>query len=100
MPGSLGVETVYQMFQTYVLNAVSAEQFKSPRFSLIPGSPVEWKYRGQITPNTGQMSIQVDLKPVKSLPGQVSLTGDASVWADQVRIYEIRNVGIRLIESV
>ncbi len=100
MPGSLGVESVFQMLQAYALDTTPADQFMSPRFCLIPGSPVSWKYRGQITQNTSQMSIKVDLKPVQTLPGQVIILGDASLWADQVRIYEINNAGIKLTESV
>ncbi|HEX7433041.1 MAG TPA: hypothetical protein VF326_05245 [Anaerolineaceae bacterium] len=100
MPGSLGVEAIFQMLQAFALDTIPAQHFISPRFCLIPGSPVAWKYRGQITQNTRQMSIKVDLKPVQILPGQVIILGDASLWADQVRIYEINNAGIKLTESV
>ncbi len=97
MPGSLGVEAAFQLVQAYVISEKLGKKFHKPGFALIPGQPIMWKYRGQITRKTRQMTIKVKLKPQQ--PGETIILGDASVWADQVRIYDIKNFGIKLIQT-
>ena len=99
MPGSLGVEAVYQALQAYAFQAKLGENFKSPRISLIQEKPVSWKYRGQIIPTTRQMTIKVVLRPVIQNAKEVIILGDASLWADQVRIYHVNNAGIKILET-
>jgi hypothetical protein len=36
---------------------------------------------------------------VEHSAGQVLLMGDASLWADRIRIYEVKDAGIRLVEG-
>ncbi len=99
MPGSLGVEAIYQALQAYALQASLGDHFKSPRFSLIIDQPVSWKYRGQIIPATKQMKIKVNLQPVVQKPDEIIISGDASVWADQVRIYHVTNAGLKIVDA-
>lgn len=99
MPGSLGVEAIYQALQAYAIHNRLGDNFKSPRFSLILDKPVSWKYRGQIIPATKQMTIKVTLQPVIKEAGEITVLGDASVWADQVRIYHVLNAGLKIIET-
>jgi hypothetical protein len=60
---------------------------------------MSWKYRGQILQSAKMMKIEVHLTRVERSVGQVLLMGDASLWADRIRIYEIKDAGIRLVEG-
>ena len=99
MPGSLGVEAMLQAMQAYALHENLGSQFKSPRFVLLINQPLVWKYRGQILPTHKQMKIEVNITRVEPKTDQVIIEGDASLWADSVRIYEVKHITIGLEEG-
>ena len=99
MPGSLGVEAIQQAMQAYSLACGLGSSFHSPRFNLQNGSPMQWKYRGQITPAHHEMQIEVQIKNVHSTPGQTTVLADANLWADGKRIYEILNIELGIQEG-
>jgi hypothetical protein len=86
--------------QVFVLQQDLGKDFKNPRFDLVQGQMMEWKYRGQILQKTGMMKLEVHLTRIERTPSEVRVMGDASLWADRIRIYELKNVGIRLVEGV
>lgn len=100
MPGSLGVEAVMDALKAGALALGLAEGLRAPRFCLPAGAPpTTWRYRGQVTPQHKQMELEVHLgKPNRAEDG-VSLAGDASVWVDGLRIYEIKNAVVRLVKG-
>ena len=57
-----------------------------------------WVYRGQMTPKDATMNLEIHIASIEREPGQVTIIGDASLWKGQLRIYEVRQVAIRLIE--
>jgi FabA-like domain len=61
--------------------------------------PMVWKYRGQILPGHTQMKIEVNVTRVEEFDDRVILEGDASLWADAVRIYEVRHAAVCVMES-
>ncbi len=99
MPGSLGVEAIFEAIQLYALHAGLGKAFRSPRFGLPADSPISWKYRGQILPSQRQMKLEVQVVGVEKTPGQVIILADASLWADAARIYEVKNVAVSLSEA-
>lgn len=99
MPGSLGVEAVLQAMHAYVLEYNLGQGFTSPHFSLPTRQPMTWKYRGQITPANQRMTLEIHVKKILSRTGQIHVEGDASVWSDQIRIYELKNIGIIVTEG-
>ncbi len=99
MPGSLGVEAIQNAFKAYALSLNLGRQFKSPRFGLVKNTPFEWKYRGQIIPSSKKFSLEIHIAEIKSTSSQISLSGDANLWVDGIRIYEIKNAAIRIIEG-
>ena len=99
MPGSLGIEAIQQTLQAYALASNLGAQLRSPRFSLPIDQPVSWRYRGQILPTHQQMKLEVKITSVRKEPGQVLVEGDASLWADTLRIYEIKHAAITLVEA-
>ncbi|MCD4672121.1 MAG: hypothetical protein K8R77_05595, partial [Anaerolineaceae bacterium] len=99
MPGSLGVEAMQQTMQAYCLALGLGRDFDSPRFGLLEGQIMQWKYRGQITPAHHEMEIEIQIKDLQSTRGRTTVLADASLWADGKRIYKVLNIGLELREG-
>ncbi|RKZ66365.1 MAG: 3-hydroxyacyl-[acyl-carrier-protein] dehydratase FabA [Candidatus Parabeggiatoa sp. nov. 3] len=101
MPGSLGVEAILQAMQVYALQLDLGQHLKSPRFGQLIDHEVIWKYRGQIPQPDDQteMYLEVHLSKVEIGNDKVTLMGDASLWKPNLRIYEVKNVAVCLLES-
>ncbi len=99
MPGSLGVEAILEAMQVYALKQDLGAGLNSPHFEPLSGHSISWKYRGQLLPTNREMRLEVHLSRVERLPGLVNLIGEASLWKDNVRIYEIKEIGLCLKES-
>jgi 3-hydroxymyristoyl/3-hydroxydecanoyl-(acyl carrier protein) dehydratase len=99
MPGSLGIEAILQTVQAYALQTGLGKQLRNPRFEHAAGEQLSWKYRGQILPKHQLMKVEVKIKKVDQQDGQVLIQAEASLWADAMRIYEVKNVLVRLVEA-
>ncbi len=99
MPGSLGVEAMLEVLQAFALEQDLGQGFKSPRFEMVAQHTTAWKYRGQILPTHKMMKLEVHLTRIERSADQVLLVGNASLWADGTRIYEVRDAAIRLVEG-
>jgi 3-hydroxymyristoyl/3-hydroxydecanoyl-(acyl carrier protein) dehydratase len=100
MPGSLGVEAMIQALQAYAINTGLGKRFMSPHFELAPSVVFQWKYRGQILPTHQRMRLEVTPTGVEAQADCVILTANASLWADAVRIYEVKQLAICLCETI
>jgi acyl transferase domain-containing protein/3-hydroxymyristoyl/3-hydroxydecanoyl-(acyl carrier protein) dehydratase len=98
MPGSLGVEAIIELMQTYALNNDLGKGFINPRF-IAPATLVKWKYRGQITPLNKQMSLDVHITDIIRSGGEVRLVGDANLSKDGLRIYEVKDIVLSIVEA-
>lgn len=88
MPGSLGIEAIVQAMKVFALS-----QGKSPSLASIASSQeFTWKYRGQVLQKNKQMQLEVHFQKSRSEGGTRYLCGDASLWADGLRIYEVKNL--------
>ncbi|MEH2395688.1 MAG: beta-ketoacyl synthase N-terminal-like domain-containing protein [Nostoc sp.] len=99
MPGSLGVEAILQALQAYALHLDLGKQMKSPRFVPVMDHQVVWKYRGQIPQTQTLMYLEVHISKIDVTEEKITLVGDASLWKPNLRIYEVKNVAICLVES-
>ncbi|MEV2215005.1 beta-hydroxydecanoyl-ACP dehydratase [Streptomyces sp. NPDC050997] len=99
IPGSLGVETVIQAMQEWLLDSGLAEGMRDPGFVLPVGVPFTWKYRGQFLPTDGSSTLEVHVKEVQRKSGRLRLTADASMWKPGLRIYELTDIAIELREN-
>jgi 3-hydroxymyristoyl/3-hydroxydecanoyl-(acyl carrier protein) dehydratase len=99
MPGSLGIEAILQTIQAYAVQTGLGKQLRSPRFEHAIDQRLSWKYRGQILPSHKLMKVEVKIKQVEQQPGQVTIRAEASLWADTMRIYEVKNIQVRLEEA-
>ncbi|MEW6995738.1 beta-ketoacyl synthase N-terminal-like domain-containing protein [Colwelliaceae bacterium MEBiC 14330] len=98
MPGSLGVEAIIELMQTYALANDLGKAFVNPRF-IAPTSTVKWKYRGQITPLNKQMSLDVHITDIVKSADEVRLIGEANLSKDGLRIYQVTDIVLSLIEA-
>jgi 3-hydroxymyristoyl/3-hydroxydecanoyl-(acyl carrier protein) dehydratase len=99
MPGSLGVEAVLQALHVYAIQQGLGIDFHSPHFALTANQSLIWKFRGQVLTPQKNVSLEVHITSIKRESGRVILTGDASLWTDSTRIYEVPNASISIIEG-
>ncbi len=96
-PGSLGVEAIVQLAQLTILHAGLAEGIPNPHFEpLALGSPVTWKYRGQVVPTNGRVEVEVDVLEVQRGPEGVLVVFEGALWVDGKRIYRVMKLGVRV----
>ncbi len=100
MPGSLGVEAAHEMIKAYSL-AHNVSGVSQPAGFSLPAveQPTSWRYRGQITPLNKMMELEVHLKGMEQRGSSRHLMGDASIWIDGLRIYEVKNVAVRSFDQ-
>jgi 3-hydroxymyristoyl/3-hydroxydecanoyl-(acyl carrier protein) dehydratase len=99
IPGSLGIETVIQAMQEWLLDSPHAADLVDPAFILPVGAPFTWKYRGQFLPTDAETRLEVHIKEVRRGTGRVRVTADASVWKPGLRIYETLDIAVELRED-
>jgi PfaB family protein len=98
MPGSLGIESILEAMQVFALQQNLGAHLKSPHFTHLLDRSI-WKYRGQIIPDDDQMALEIHIKKVENTPERVTVLGDASLWKNNIRIYEVKDSAICLAES-
>lgn len=98
MPGSLGIECVLEAIKASALAGLpGVNRAKGPmRFALLADKqPMSWRYRGQVTPAHHWVELEVHLHPTVKENNDLLLSGDANIWVDGTRIYQINNIGLR-----
>jgi 3-hydroxymyristoyl/3-hydroxydecanoyl-(acyl carrier protein) dehydratase len=85
-PGSLGIEAMIQALSWWMHQAglVPAGHHIE---SLATGSPLSWKYRGQVTPQQQDIEVELVITETTQLGPRVVVKADASLWVDGKKIY-------------
>ena len=99
MPGSLGVEAMLQALQAYAIHNDLGRDFRSPRFIQTENHTTVWKYRGQIVPENKDMALELHIKNIETAPGRITLHAEASLWKENMRIYEVNTLALSIVES-
>ena len=89
MPGSLGVETMAAALRT------AAVEWGIPRnhaWRIAAGTSLDWKYRGQITPNIPEITIDLHIKSITKKESSWQINGDGQLWKGPKRIYLVENL--------
>lgn len=97
MPGSLGVETMARSLM------VAAPYWHVPRglsWRIKSGSRFYWKYRGQITPETSKLSIDLHLKSITRAATGWEICADGYLWKDARRIYQVEDLCLESLPPV
>ncbi|HOT92543.1 MAG TPA: PfaB family protein, partial [Anaerolineae bacterium] len=89
MPGSLGVEAMAQAMQVYA----HAQELGTGAWMPAAGQ-MTWKYRGQVPPMLQRLRLEVHIKESHRTSAGHLLIGDGSLWRGDLRIYEVREIGV------
>lgn len=99
MPGSIGVETIMQALQAFAIETGLADELASPHFAQTSNHNVVWKYRGQILSDSEKSHVEANIKHIERANGQITIYADASLWRDTLRIYEVTDIALMIIEA-
>ncbi len=100
MPGSIGVETILQAMQAYAIQTGLGDEFSYPRFAQSDDEhTTTWKYRGQILSNSEKSHVEANIKRIERTPDRITIYADASLWRDTLRIYEVTDIALSIIEA-
>jgi 3-hydroxymyristoyl/3-hydroxydecanoyl-(acyl carrier protein) dehydratase len=92
MPGSLGIEAMLQALKIY-----SQQESKSiSSTDLATDQKMSWSYRGQVLQQHKEMQLEVRIHKMNKRVNPRIISGDASLWADNSRIYEVRNIALAI----
>ncbi|MFP4601271.1 MAG: hypothetical protein ACLFVJ_23690, partial [Persicimonas sp.] len=97
-PGSLGLETLAQLLQFDLLERGAHEDLENPRFEpLMLDRAHTWKYRGQVFPENKKVIADMEVTERGEDERGAYVVGRGSLWVDGSRIYEVENLGMRII---
>lgn len=96
MPGSLGLETITQAIQAWAIEAGIGAALAAPRFRNADGATMVWKYRGQVLGDSSSVNVEVHISKIERTQGGIDILADASLWKGTLRIYEFKNVAVRI----
>ncbi|MVM38951.1 hypothetical protein GO730_17705 [Spirosoma sp. HMF3257] len=94
MPGSLGVESMLQAMQVFVLQQGLADGLAGVSFQQAAPHKTVWKYRGQILSSDPDMNLEIHIKTIERTHESLLLTADASLWKGPLRIYAVTDLGL------
>jgi 3-hydroxymyristoyl/3-hydroxydecanoyl-(acyl carrier protein) dehydratase len=98
MPGSLGVEAMCQLLQWYLLERGATADLPGSRFEpIMTGHPLTWKYRGQIQPTDGRLTVELEITAAGDDDRGRYALADGWLWVDGRRIYQVIGLGIRVV---
>ncbi len=98
MPGSLGVEAMLQAMQVYALHLDLGKHFKNPCFIQLLDHKTIWKYRGQIPPEYPEIYLEIHISKIDIQLEKITIIGDTSLWKPKMRIYEVKDLAICLVD--
>jgi 3-hydroxymyristoyl/3-hydroxydecanoyl-(acyl carrier protein) dehydratase len=99
-PGSLGIEAMIQLIKCYMLMVPRQTDIQQPRFQPIDiGSPTQWHYRGQVTPDKKRIVVDLDILEDRVDDDGRRVCAEARLWIDGLKIYHVPRIGVRLVDS-
>ena len=99
-PGSLGIEALIRLLQLGCMLKGLGEGMSQPRFEpLRIGEEMLWKYRGQVIPTNKVVTSTIDIVEQGVDDIGPYLVAEGSLWVDGKRIYEVRKMGMRVVDG-
>ncbi len=99
-PGSLGIEALIQLLQFFMLDTDMDAGIDTPHFEpLMLDEPLTWKYRGQVTPKNSLITSLMEITEVGRDDRGPYVIGAGSLWCDGLRIYQVENMGMRIVSG-
>jgi 3-hydroxymyristoyl/3-hydroxydecanoyl-(acyl carrier protein) dehydratase len=100
MPGSLGVEAMLQSMQAFCILKGLGDRFDNPHFTQTENHQTHWKCRGQIIPDNKALSLEIHITQISMHNGFTIVVGEGSLWKEDIRIYELKNLAITIKEKM
>ena len=98
-PGSLGFESFLQLLKVVALERWGEQLRHTHRFEpILVGREHTWVYRGQITPKNRRVDVEIVVTGIED-GSSPTVTGSGFLKVDGIPIYEMRDVGVRLVPS-
>ncbi|MDB5133382.1 MAG: pfaBC [Mucilaginibacter sp.] len=99
-PGSLGIEAILQLMQSYIIDRELHNGITNPVFEpVLIKETTEWHYRGQVTPDKALISADFDVESVIEKDGYVVLNGFGRLWVDGLKIYSAPRIGMKVYSA-
>ena len=99
MPGTLGVEAMLQLLKAFAIENGLGDKFAHPRFeSVATDVEIDFKYRGEVKPTRKLIKIELDIIDIVESDKGTLVTAEGYLWVDDLRIYHVKNIGVRVIE--
>ena len=95
-PGSLGLESFLQLLKYQAMDRWSRLK-DSHVFALETATRHQWVYRGQIVPHNQQIEVEAAITDLQDGPAP-RIRADGYLRVDGLCIYEIKGLGIQLLE--
>ncbi|MEU7478420.1 beta-ketoacyl synthase N-terminal-like domain-containing protein [Lentzea sp. NPDC042327] len=96
-PGSLGVQGLLQLLQFYAIER-GLGTGSSKFVPVVLDEPVTWRYRGQVTPASRLVTVEVEIVSVTTDRNGTQLIAEGWLWADGIRIYHVGRFGVGITE--
>ena len=98
-PGSLGFESFLQLLKVVALERWGERLRRTHRFEpILVGREHTWVYRGQIIPSNQRVDVEVVVTEIQDGPTP-TVAGSGFLKVDGMPIYEMKDVGVRLVPS-
>ncbi|MCB1501064.1 MAG: polyketide synthase dehydratase domain-containing protein [Bauldia sp.] len=98
-PGSLGLDALLQTVKAYLILAGHGRDFATLRCEPIAlGEALTWKYRGQVVPINKEVVTSLSVTVTETAEGVLAVA-EGTLWADGLPIYEVKNMGVRLVAT-
>jgi 3-hydroxymyristoyl/3-hydroxydecanoyl-(acyl carrier protein) dehydratase len=94
-PGSLGIESFFQLLRFVALDRWPGLK-TSHRVEMVTGKPHEWTYRGQVTAESGIVTVEAMITQITDDPVPTILA-NGYLHVDGLCIYKMDDFGIRLV---
>lgn len=91
MPGSLGVELISRALQS---GAAGLDLPTGKTWRVAPDQRTSWKYRGQITPDTSTIQVDLHIQLLNRNSRRLLIHANANLWKGNKRIYQISDLAL------
>lgn len=99
MPGSLGVEAMIQAMRAFSILENLGDKYVNACFKQLENHQTIWKYRGQIVPDDKCMSLEIHITSITENNNHTIVIGEGSMWKENIRIYEVKNLAFAIAEA-
>jgi 3-hydroxymyristoyl/3-hydroxydecanoyl-(acyl carrier protein) dehydratase len=97
-PGSLGLESLAQLLQFFLIERGLGEDVANARFETLQlERPVRWKYRGQVVPESRRVVTEIVVTEVGRTARGPYAVADGWLWVDGLRVYSVTNLGVAIV---